>query len=141
MSTKKDEEVTNNGYEDDKEDVINEYYEWTMIPNCNSEENKNGVTFKGDTEEYLMARDMIFNLFNKKGSKLSINQRKLRILDNATNKPIRVEVKPPKGPVGKVNLKIYEANKAGIATFMIQKTKDSELLHLKTLAFKVINIF
>ena len=125
------------GNEEDSQEE-NEYYEWTMIPHCSDEENKNGVTIKGDTPEYLEARDKIFELFNKKGQKLKVNNRELRVSDNAVNKPFRIEVKPPKGQTGKVNLKIYGANKAGIATFMITKTKDAKLVHVKTLAFRVI---
>lgn len=124
---------------EDKNDIDgNDYYDWVMIPHCNTDDKKNGVTIKGDSAEYLRARDIIFKLFNKKGRKMVINNRKLQILDNIENKPIRVEVKPPKGPSGKVNVKIYQANKSGIATFMITKTKDSELVHVKTLAFRVI---
>ena len=126
---------------DEAKEEETEYYDWTMIPHCGREENKNGVTFKGDSQEYLEARDKIFDLFNKKGRKLTINNRKLRVVDNAENKPFKqfkIEVTPPKGLSGKVNMKIYGANKAGIATFMITKTKDSQLIHVKTLAFRVI---
>ena len=115
--------------EEDDEDLIDdeEYYEYTMIPQSNCDEKKTGVTFKGDTTEYLTARDMIFELFNKKGLQMLINNRKLRILDNAKNKPIKIDVKPRKGASGKVNITIFKPNKSGIATIMIQKTKDAEL--------------
>ena len=75
---------------EEDDDLIDdeEYYEFTMIPQCSTDEKKTGVTFKGDTIEYLAARDMLFDLFNKKGLQMSINNRKLRILDNAKNKPI-----------------------------------------------------
>ena len=49
-----------------------------------------------------------------------------------------MEVKPVKGLVGKANIKIYEVNKNGSATMMIQKPSGGELLHMKTLAFKVV---
>ena len=121
---------------EDKNDIDgNDYYDWVMIPHCNTDDKKNGVTIKGDSAEYLRARDIIFKLFNKKGRKMVINNRKLQILDNIENKPIRVEVKPPKGPSGKVNVKICQANKSGIATFMITKTKDSELVHCENFGF------
>ena len=99
---------------DDDNDT--EYYDWTMIPHCNAEDRKTGVTFKGDTVEYLAASKRIFDLFNEKGRKLTINSRKIRILDNAKNKSIKVDIKPKKGPSGKVNVKIYGANKAAYAT-------------------------
>ena len=123
---------------DDIDDNENsEYYDLVMIPHCSSEEKKNGITFKGDTAEYLRARDIIFDFFNKKGRKLTVNNRNLQILD-IVKYQFKIEVKPPKGQTGKINIKIYPANKSGIATFMITKTKDSELVHVKTLAFKVI---
>ena len=127
-------EASEDGIEDSDK---SEDYEWVLIPHCNPDDKKNGITFKGDTPEYLRARNMIFDLFNKKGRILTINNRKLQILDNVKNQ-FKVEVKPPKGQSGKINIKIYPANKSGIATFMITKTKDSELVHVKTLAFKVI---
>ena len=121
---------------DDDNDT--EYYDWTMIPHCNTEDRKTGVTFKGDTVEYLAASKRIFDLFNEKGRKLTINSRKIRILDNAKNKSIKVDIKPKKGPSGKVNVKIYGANKAGYATIMITKTKEYDLLHVKSLAFRIV---
>ena len=56
-------------------------------------------------------------------------------MDNVDNKPIKVEVKPAKGPSGKVNIKIYKANKSGSATIMIS---GGDLVHVKTLAFKIV---
>ena len=121
----------------DDVDDNSEYYDWVMIPHCHPEEKKNGITFKGDTADYLRARDIIFEFFNKKGRILTINNRKLQILDIVKHQ-FKIEVKPLKGQTGKINIKIYPANKSGIATIMITKTKDSELVHVKTLAFKVI---
>ena len=62
------------------EDSFNdtEYYDWTMIPHCNAEDRKTGVTFKGDTVEYLAASKKIFDLLNEKGRKLTINIRKYK---------------------------------------------------------------
>ena len=72
------EEVESEDDKDDddliEEDDDEEYYECTMIPECNADDKKTGVTFKGDTTEYLSARDIIFDLFNKKGLKMSINK-------------------------------------------------------------------
>ena len=120
------------------DDDENDYYEYVMVPKCYSEENKNGVTFKGGSEEFVNAHQKITKLLNKKGAKFSINNRAIRVLDNAKNKPIKLEVKPLKGQSGRVNVKIYGLNNNGIATMMIQKTKDSQLLHVKTVAFRVI---
>ena len=88
----------------DDDDQVPEFYDWVMIPNCNSDEKKTGVTFKGDSEEYLIATDLIFKLLNQKGLNLCINDRNLRIADNPKNKNIKVEIKPLKGPTGKVNV-------------------------------------
>ena len=115
-----------------------EFYDWLLVPNCYPEDRKTGVTFKGESEEYIKAHGMIWKLLNRKGSKLIVNDREVRVLDNAHNKPITLEVKPLKGLVGKANIKIYEVNKNGSATMMIQKPSGGELLHMKTLAFKVV---
>ena len=47
------------------------------VPHCNPDDRKTGVTFKGDTVEYLTATKRIFDLFNEKGQKLTINSRKI----------------------------------------------------------------
>ena len=54
------------------------------------------------------------------------------------NKPIKLEVKPLKGLIGRTNIKMYDVNKNGTATMMISKVSGGELVHVKTLAFKVI---
>ena len=51
--------VTKDDTDTDTDDT--EYYDWVMIPHCNPEDKKNGITFKGDTGEYLRARDIIFD--------------------------------------------------------------------------------
>ena len=53
---------------------------------------------------------MITKLLNKKGARFFVNERQIRVLDNAKNKPIKLEVKPLKGPTGKVNIKIHGLN-------------------------------
>ena len=63
---------------DNDDDNDTEYYYWTMIPHCNAEDRKTGVTFKGDTVEYLAASKKIFDLLNEKGRKLAINIRKYK---------------------------------------------------------------
>ena len=66
----KEDDYESEDSEDD--DIAQDYYEWVMIPACNSDDMKTGVTIKGETEEYLEAKDFIYKLFNKKGQKLSI---------------------------------------------------------------------
>ena len=132
-SHKNDVEIQDNDEED-----VNEFYDWEMIPKRNSEETKTGVTFKGDTEEYIKAHGLLLKMMDKKGTKYFVNSREIRILDNAKNKPIKVEVKPLKGETGKVNIKIYNVNTKGGATMMISKVSDGKLFHVKALAFKVI---
>ena len=135
-----------NGKEDDDDEGLDEckeeqmdhdFYDWTLVPKTYPIEKKSGVTFKGDTEEYLGAHKKVTEMLNKKGMKYLINGVELRILDNAKNKPIKIDVKFQKGASGKVNVKIYNVNKLGFATMMISKTSDSEMHHVKTLAFKV----
>ena len=114
-----------------------EFYDWTLVPKMYPPEKKTGVTFKGDTEEYIAAHTLIFDMFNQKGAQYLVNGVELRILDNAENKPIKVDVKHGKGQSGKVNNKMYKVNKLGFATMMISKTSDSKMDHVNILSFKV----
>jgi hypothetical protein len=116
----------------------NEFYDWEMVPKVYSEECKTGVTFKGDSEKYIEAHGKLILMMNRKGSKYLVNGREIRILDNVKNKPIKVEVRPLKGPLGKANIKIYNINGNGGGTIMVQKVREGELLHVKALAFKVV---
>ena len=136
INMKEDNDIKSLG--NDEEEDISDFYEWEMIPKRNSEETKTGVTFKGDTEEYIKAHGMLLKMMDKKGTKYFVNKREIRILDNAKNKPVKVEVKPLKGATGKVNIKIYNVNAKGGATMMISKVSDGKLFHVKTLAFKVV---
>ena len=104
---------------EEEEETNHDFYEWIMVPMIDSIEKKTGITFKGDTDECIEAHKHIWDALNKKGTKYGINGVEIRILDNATNKPIKVEVKPEKGPSGRVNVKIYNVNKRGYATMMI----------------------
>ena len=122
---------------EDVEDM-NDFYDWDMIPKRNSEETKTGVTFKGNAEEYIKAHGLLLKMLDKKGMKYFVNEREIRILDNAKNKPIKIEVKPLKGETGKVNIKLYNVNNKGGATIMISKVSDGKLFHVKALAFKVV---
>ena len=45
---------------------INDFYEFLMVPKVSLEENKIGVTFKGESNEYLQAHGLIWKLFNEK---------------------------------------------------------------------------
>ena len=59
-------------------------------------------------------------------------------MDNAKNKPIKIELKPTKGSSGKANIKLYDVNNRGGATMMITKVTDGNFSHVKVLAFKII---
>ena len=133
-----DENEANDGFVDDVKEDVNEYYVWDMIPVTYPDDKKTGVSFKGDRVEYIEAHGMLTKMMDKKGSKFLVNGREFQILDNAKNKPIKVEIKPLKGPTGKANLKIYNVNKNGYATIMVQKVSDGTLDHVKALAFKVV---
>ena len=112
-----------------------DFYDWLLVY---PEDRKTGVTFKGDCEEYLNAHKMIWKLLNRKGAKLVVNVREIRVLDNAKNKPIKLEVKPLRGPTGKTSIKLYDVNKNGTATIMISKVSAGDLVHVKTLAFTIV---
>ena len=128
---------------EDEDEVIRkendeEYYDWNVVPDSYPDDKKTGITFKGETQEYIDASKKIFNMFNKKGMKYTVNNRDIRIIDNIKSKPIKVEVKPIKGPSGKVNVTIFGVNKQGHVTMMINKVSGGAMTHVKAVALKVI---
>ena len=136
------EKPTNEEGESEDEEFLKEedgqFYEWNMIPITYPEERQNGVTFKGDTEEYFEASKKILNMMKVKGMNYVVNGREIRILDNLESKPIKVQIKPKKGLSGKVNVRIYGVNKQGHATMMIQKVSGGNMNHVKAVAFGVM---
>ena len=124
--------------EEDESESMQEYYEWNMTPISYPEDKQTGITFKGNTEEYYEASKKIKNMMNIKGMKYVVNDREIKIVDNADPKPIKVEVKPKKGPSGKVNVNIFGINKQGISTIVISKMSGGTMVHVKTVAFKVV---
>ena len=113
-------------------------YEWCLTPKNYSEENKSGVTFTGRDTEYINANRKLAQMFKTKGEKFQINGIEISIADAPKNKPITVEVKPAAGISGRANLKVYDVNNRGGATIHITRVKSGDMLHVKTLAFKVI---
>ena len=114
-----------------------DFYDWELVPQLYPEEKKTGVSFKGESEEYFSALKFLHDMLDRKGQSYVVNNVLLRIVDNPKNKPIKVEVKVSNGASGKVNVKIYNVNKNGQATMLVQKTSQGEISHVKTLAFKV----
>ena len=78
------------GFENIKEDV-NDYYDWEMIPTTYADDKKTGVSFKGDSNEYIKAHEMLMKMMDRKGTKYLVNGREFRILDNARNKPQNIQ--------------------------------------------------
>ena len=91
-------------------------YSWLMIPKNETLDSKTGITIKGESIEYIAAHEKLTKVFEKRGAKFVINEIQLRILDNAKNKPFKIEVTPKAGSSGKVNIKFYKLNKQGIAS-------------------------
>ena len=113
-------------------------YEWSLTPQNASDDNKSGVTIKGKDTEYINANKKVASMFKKRGDKFKINGIELSISDAPKNKPVTIELKPVTGVTGKANLKIYDVNNRGGATIMITRVRNSDMNHVKTLAFKVI---
>ena len=97
-----DKKEANDGFVDDGKEDVNEYYSWDMIPVMYPDDKKTGLSFKGDRNEYIEAHGMLMKMMDKKGSKYLVNGREFRILDNAKNKPIKVEINPLKGLLEKL---------------------------------------
>ena len=114
------------------------HYDWTITPKNASDENKSGITFKGKETKYINANRKVAEMFKIKGDKFLINNFELSVCDAPKNKPITLDVKPKTGLSGRANLKMYDVNNHGGATIMITRVSGGDMLHVKTLAFKVI---
>ena len=78
-SCKEDMDTKDNKVEVKKpeDEEINDFYDWELVPTVYPDESKTGVTFKGDSKEYVKAQGMVLELFNKKGAKYFINDDKV----------------------------------------------------------------
>ena len=131
--------TTDNAKDEDLFEIERNYnYDIEVTPVNASIENKTGITFKGNNEDYLDAHGKLLELMNEKGERYLINGIEIAIADNPQNKPIIVEVKPRVGLTGKANLKIYNKNGRGFATILLTKAKGSKMLHVRTLGLQVI---
>ena len=108
------------------DEIETEGYDLEIVPNKASEDNKTGITIKGNDGEYLEAHRILKNFFQTRGQKYQINGTDVRIVDLPKNKLIKVEVKLKGGMSGKVNLNIYDINARGGATIMIQKVSGGK---------------
>ena len=125
----------------DAEENIEEasdYFEWNLIPVNAASDNKTGVTFKGRDAEYIKAHKAIQEMMKVRGERYIINGIEVAVVDAPKNKPSVVDVKPKNGMTGKANIKIYDMNKNGGATMYINQRSGSDIVHVKTLAFKVV---
>ena len=113
-------------------------YEWILTPHNASDDNKSGVTMKGNDTEYINANKKVASLFKTRGDKFKINGIEVFIADAPKNKPVTIELKPLSGISGKANLKMYDVNNRGGATIMVTRIRNGNMIHVKTLAFKVI---
>ena len=117
---------------------ISDYFEWNLIPINAPSENKTGITFKGRDAEYIQAHKSVQKMMKVRGERYMINGVEIAVVDAPKNKPSVVDVKPRNGLSGKANVKIYDMNKNGGATMYINQRSGSSMVHVKTLAFKVI---
>ena len=127
--------------EDNTEENIEErsdYFEWNLIPINAASDNKTGITFKGRDAEYIQAHKVVQEMMKVRGERYLINGIEISVVDAPKNKPSVVDVKPKNGMSGKANVKIYDMNKNGGATMYINQRSGSAMVHVKTLAFKVI---
>ena len=92
------------------EEIDCEGYDFEIVPNKASAQNKTGITIKGDDDGYLESHKILKNFFGKKGDKYYVNGIDVRIVDLPKNKLIKVEVKSKGGLSGKANLNINEVN-------------------------------
>ena len=90
-----------------------DYYDFVLTPFTAPENEKNGVTFRGNDNEYFKAHNMLKELTKTKGDKFVINGVDISIADAPYNKPVTISIKTKNGATGKANVKIYSKNKRG----------------------------
>ena len=56
-------------------------YEWILTPHNASDDNKSGVTMKGNDTEYINANKKVASLFKTRGDKFKINGIEVFIAD------------------------------------------------------------
>ena len=115
-----------------------EGFELEMVPNKAADQNKTGITIKGNEPDYLEAHRILKDFFRIRGQKYHINGIDVRIVDLPKNKLIKIKVKAKMGLSGKVNLNIYDVNKLGGATMMVQKVSGEKFDHVKIFGLQVI---
>ena len=115
-----------------------DYYEWSVILRSQAHENKNGITIKGASDEFVSIQERVHELLNKKGAKFRVNDVQFLVIDNARNKPFKIEIATKAGKSPKINVKFYTVNKQGQATIMVTKTSDSDFDDVKVFVFDVI---
>ena len=121
-----------------EEEASYDFYEWSVIPKSQAHENKNGITIKEATDEFVIVHEKVHDLLNKKGVKLKVNEIQFLVLDNAKNKLLKIEIITKVGQSAKINVKFYNVNKQGQATIMVTKTSDSDFDNVKVFVFDVI---
>ena len=89
---------------------ISDYYEWVLTPINATDENKSGVTFKGNDQEYFNAHHLVGELTKKKGDRFVINGVEISVADAPENKPVTIGIKCKTGLTGKANLTVYDKN-------------------------------
>ena len=120
------------------EDLNCDGYEMEIVPVKAAPDKKSGITFKGNSDGYLEAHRIIKAMTGTKGDRFIKNGVEMTILDTPKNKPIKVEIKLKNCMSGKANLKIFEINRNGGATMMVQKVSGGDFGHVKTLGLKVL---
>ena len=121
-----------------EEEIGESFYDMERTPINAAEDNKTGITFRGNDEKYLDAHKNIMNMVKKKGERFVVNGFDIAIMDVPNNKPVKIEIKPKNGLSGKVNLKIYDINRRGSATILITKPSGSDVAHVMNLGLKVV---
>ena len=75
------------------EELECEGFDLEIVPNKAAEENKTGITIKGNESEYLEAHKILKKYFRIRGQKYIINGIDIRVVDLPKNKLVKVEVK------------------------------------------------
>ena len=109
-----------------------------LIPRNATNENKTGVIFRGESEEFVEAHRKLEKILKIPNGQFSFDGREVWIKNvprSTKTSPTTIEITTKKGEVGCVGLQFFSAQKSSM---MITKQSNNEIIMVKALAFKVI---
>ena len=134
---KSEEILVDSGSDSEQEDYDDlAYYDIEFTPKEPSQEEKTGVSFKGDSEEFESAHKVLENMMNKARTSYDVEGNKVLVKSVPKASRITIEITTVNGEKGCVGLQFHNPKK-GKKSFRLTKPKREESKFLIALAEKV----